>query len=88
MKQCPNCGSKSFLVSAHVVQDWVVDEDGDFISVYDDCVEVAHFPDDDDIWGCNNCGYSRPGREFNIEPTTGCDDIAPTDLPIHSLLED
>jgi len=65
MKQCPKCGAKSFCVTAHVVQEWVVDEYGDFISSNDDCVEVTHFPDDNDIWDCNNCGYSACGREFN-----------------------
>jgi len=67
MKKCPRCGAMSFCVTAHVTQDWVVDENGDFLRCIDDCLEVTHFPDDDDIWDCNNCGYSAPGKVFNVK---------------------
>ncbi len=67
MKRCPRCGSMSFCATAHVTQDWVVDENGNFISCNDDCLEVIHFPDDNDIWDCNNCGYSAPGKTFNVK---------------------
>lgn len=67
MKRCPKCGAMSFCVTAHVTQDWVVDENGSFISSNNDCLEVTHFPDDDDIWDCNNCGFSAEGRAFNIK---------------------
>ena len=65
MKKCPKCGAMSFCVTAHVTQDWVVDENGDFIKCINECLEVTHFPDDSDIWDCNNCGYSASGIEFN-----------------------
>lgn len=65
MKKCPKCGATSFRVTAHVTQDWVVDENGDFIYCLDDRVEV-NFPDDDEVWDCNNCNYSDAGREFNV----------------------
>ena len=67
MKRCPRCGAQAFCVTAHVTQDWVVDAHGDFIQSLNDCLEVTHFPDDDDIWDCNNCGYSAAGRVFNTE---------------------
>ncbi len=67
MKRCPRCGAQTFCVTAHVTQDWVVDENGDFLQSLNDCLEVTHFPDDDDIWDCNNCGYSAAGRVFNTE---------------------
>ena len=66
MKRCPRCGAESFCVTAHVTQDWVVDGNGSFISCNDDCVEVTHFPNDYDIWDCNNCGFSAEGSAFNI----------------------
>lgn len=69
MKACPNCGSHSFIVTAHVVQEWVVDENGDFLRCIDECVEVLHQPNDDDIWSCNNCGLSEAGGFFNERVT-------------------
>ena len=66
MKQCPRCGSKCFCVTAHVTQDWVVDENGAFLRSNNDCVEVTHFPDDEDVWDCESCGYSAAGKEFNV----------------------
>ena len=53
---CPNCGGKKFVTTAHVMQDWIVDENGDFVSVFDNCLEVTHDPDDDNIWTCLKCG--------------------------------
>ena len=67
MKRCPKCGCEEFYVTAHVVQDWLVDYDGNYIKTADDCVEVAHYPKDDDIWTCNKCGYEAEGNEFNVK---------------------
>ena len=64
MKICPKCGHDNFYVTAHVTQDWVVDGEGYFISSINDCVEVTHEPDDDDLWQCAGCGYEASGREF------------------------
>ena len=69
MKRCPKCGNKTFSVTAHVTQDWVVDEYGNFNSAITECVEVTHKPDDSDIWGCMKCGHSAPGRDFNVPGT-------------------
>ena len=69
MKRCPKCGCETFYVTAHVVQDWKVDKDGEYIETVEDCVEVAHFPDDMDIWSCANCDYEDIGSAFNIEET-------------------
>lgn len=65
MKRCPECGNKKFLVSAHVVQEWLVDENESFDKCLDDCVEVTHKPDDDDLWICYTCGYEASGKKFN-----------------------
>lgn len=67
MKRCPKCGCKRFYVTAHVTQDWIVDEYGDFIEVIEDCVEVTHFPDDMDFWTCADCGHEDRGSEFNVK---------------------
>ena len=66
-KQCPKCGYSVFGVTAHVTQDWLVDGDGDFLKSTNECVEVTHQPDDEDIWTCANCGYEAAGKEFNIK---------------------
>lgn len=65
IKICPKCGAMSFIVTAHVTQDWVVDENGSYLHTQEECGEVTHQPDDSDIWTCNNCGYDAAGAEFN-----------------------
>lgn len=62
--RCPKCGGKRFNATAHVTQDWELDEFGTFKKSLNDCVEVTHSPDHDDIWDCVKCGFSAPGREF------------------------
>lgn len=64
-KVCPICGSHEFLVTAHVTQDWVVNGDGDFLACTDECTEVTHKPDDEDIWVCSVCGHDGSGEDFN-----------------------
>lgn len=66
MKRCPKCGNEEFLVSAHVVQDWKVDKNGNFIEEMNSCQEVTHQPNDEDIWTCSKCGCSNEGTAFNI----------------------
>ncbi len=66
MKRCPVCGGKRFVVTAHVTQDQLVDEDGDYRKTIEDCVEVVHRPDNEDVWECYECGRSASGIEFEI----------------------
>lgn len=66
MKTCPKCGCTKFSVTPHVTQDWLVDGNGNFISCTNQCVEVTHKPDDEDIWTCMKCGFSDSGSKFNI----------------------
>lgn len=61
---CPKCGGKKFIVTAHVTQDWEVDYNGMFVQCLNDCVEVTHEPDMEDIWECKTCGYSDDGKNF------------------------
>lgn len=60
---CPYCGGRRFAVTAHVTQDWIVDEYGDWDETINDCVEVTHHPDDDDVWCCAKCGMEYPSGE-------------------------
>lgn len=53
---CPKCGGKRFITVVHVVQSWIVNEDGDFIEAQTECDEVTYEPDDENIWTCENCG--------------------------------
>lgn len=52
---CPNDENhKEFITSAHIMQDWVVDDSGDFIRVHEDLV-TTHKPDPDNEWTCAIC---------------------------------
>lgn len=62
---CPHCGGREFLVTPHVTQDWLVDEDGEFLECLQECVEVTHKPDNDDIWACALCNYEAAGSQFD-----------------------
>jgi hypothetical protein len=54
---CPkNKDHTRFSVTAHVVQEWIVDKDGDFVEVLKDCLEVTHRPDKEDRFVCTACG--------------------------------
>ena len=66
-KVCPYCGCQRFLVTAHVTQDWIVDGNGEFVECTDDCVEVTHKPDDEDIWQCADCDFDAPGADLNTD---------------------
>ena len=67
MKRCPKCGCEEFYIDVHVVQGWLVDSDGDYITTTDECVCISHKPNDFDIWECKHCGYDDVGYVFNIE---------------------
>ena len=66
MKRCPKCGFEEFYVNAHVVQGWLVDNNGEYIATTEECVCISHEPDDDDIWECKICGYADAGYVFNV----------------------
>lgn len=55
--RCPKDEShQEFVTVAHITQDWKVDEKGNFLEVAEDCLEVTHGPDRDNIWSCHICG--------------------------------
>lgn len=54
---CPkNKEHDEFITTAHVMQDWKVDSNGDFLEVINDCLQVSSKPDRDNIWQCAICG--------------------------------
>lgn len=61
--RCPRCG-KTFCATAHVTQDWELDDSGTFVRCLNDCIEVTHEPDREDVWDCKTCGYSDAGEKF------------------------
>ena len=67
IKRCPVCGGDLFVTTAHVLQEWLVNESGYCLDVVDDCLDISYEPDDDNIWTCYKCGYDAGGREFNVE---------------------
>lgn len=54
--KCKNCTNPTgFYVTAHVTQEWLVDADGDWIRTINECSEVTHGPDENDLWTCADC---------------------------------
>ena len=56
--RCPNSPEhKTFVTVAHVTEDWLVDESGEFLDVADGSTgEVTHGPNPDNLWTCVKCG--------------------------------
>ena len=53
---CPkNPKHKRFSTTAHVAQEWLVDEHGEFLSLIDGCLDTTHKPDPGNIWYCCEC---------------------------------
>jgi hypothetical protein len=53
---CPkSTDHKKFLTVAHVMEEWLVDETGDFIDV-NQCLQTSFSPDPGNIWTCAECG--------------------------------
>jgi hypothetical protein len=46
---------KKFVTIAHVAEDWLVDEHGNWLSTLGS-VETTHKPDPDNDWTCDECG--------------------------------
>lgn len=76
MKRCPMCGNQTFHANAHVVQGWLVDSDGACVAVSEECVEVAHSPEDDDLWTCAKCRYDDLGAAFEVKTISPEDELA------------
>lgn len=86
VKRCPKCGNETFAVTAHVVQGWLVDRDGYYIATTEECVEVAHEPDNEDLWTCTKCHYEDVGAAF--ETTDGTEPKKEEAMPKVSMRVD
>ena len=54
--RCPkDPAHKEFITTAHVVEEWVVDEEGNWIETLQS-LETAHPPHKDNCWSCAECG--------------------------------
>lgn len=53
---CPNGCDSNFSTVGHVMQEWEVNAYGEFVSVIDDCIQITHGANRDNIWTCRNCG--------------------------------
>lgn len=54
---CPNNKSHSLFVTvAHIAQEWVVDENGNFQEVHNQCTDTVAQPDPGNTWECKECG--------------------------------
>jgi hypothetical protein len=61
---CPNNPKhKLFVTTAHVVEEWLVNENGDWLETLQ-TTETAHGPSPENTWTCYMCGATA---EF--EPT-------------------
>lgn len=60
---CPNNREHDrFITTAQVKQDWIVDENGNFIETSDNCSDILEHPTKYNIWICEECGV-----EANVE---------------------
>lgn len=67
IKRCPKCGSTRLSATAIVSQNWRLNKNGTFVKILDDMLEVQHYPNDEDTWDCDDCGYSGKGVNFNVD---------------------
>ena len=52
---CPKCGNNRFYTSVQVVQNWIVDDEGNLHEISDICVETLGGPDRSNSWCCTKC---------------------------------
>lgn len=52
---CPKCGGTRFITVFHAAQDWLVDEEENFIKEVE-TTEIIAEADDESIWSCAECG--------------------------------
>ena len=54
---CPkNPSHDRFITCAHVMQDWEVDPEGNWIRTVDEAVQTTHGPHPLNTWICSICG--------------------------------
>lgn len=61
---CPkNKEHDEFYTTAHVMQEWRVDNEGNFIEVVEDCLQTTYGPNKDNTWLCAICGSVAEVKE-------------------------
>lgn len=66
---CPkNPNHKRFITTAHVVENWIVDETGGFIDNLGS-IETAQDPDPGNLWACADCADNNTDTTATV--TTG-----------------
>jgi len=62
-KFCPNNEEhKHFVATAVICQSWLVDGEGNFIEVAEECTDIYHKPDSSNVWECADCGEEAEER--------------------------
>ena len=69
MKICPrDSNHKFFTTTAVICQDWLVDGEGNFQEVREECTEIFARPQIENIWECDECGEEAVDRSPNEPP--------------------
>jgi len=64
---CPErCEDGKFYFTAHVTQEWIIDEFGNFEESVVGAEEVTHGPTSTDYWSCTTCGAEAKFREVPV----------------------
>ena len=67
--KCPaNPDHKKFITVVHVSQDWVVDDQGNFIEIANDYGETVAGPNEGNTWTCKECGTEAVKVEEVMTP--------------------
>lgn len=67
-RHCPNDPShKRFIATVQITQEWIVDEDGEYIETNCEVTDDETDPDDDDEWTCATCGALADSEEDLLE---------------------
>ena len=64
MKVCPkDSAHKEFVTVAVVCQNWVVDGEGNFLDLAEECTDIYFKPDSSNIWECAECGTEATNQK-------------------------
>ena len=62
MKICPNRSKhdenshREFYAEALIIQEWIIDGGGKYLSIHYPCIRVLRKPQQDMTWKCTTCG--------------------------------
>ena len=65
---CPvNPEHKTFSTTAHVMQEWKVDDEGHFVECLTECLQITHNPHIDNLWHCCECDNDGVTTQAKVE---------------------